>query len=109
MASVTVPGHVPWVVARWAFRGLLERTVAHVELSEDIVALERAAALDGLHLDLLEPAQAGRLGGAVRAGATTYRDELGRSPTIDLRDAELGTALTALIESLSTDHPAPGG
>lgn len=56
MAVVSFKEDVGWVVARWAFRRLLEdieqRNPHDIAMSKEF---EQAIALDGLHIGLLEP------------------------------------------------------
>jgi hypothetical protein len=55
--------HPPWVVARWAFRGYLDYVLAEVRDDEVLsYAVEKALALDGLHLPLIDATIAQRLG-----------------------------------------------
>ena len=49
VAVIAVPYYEPVVLARWAFRALLERLAAAVELEADRYAVREAIALDGLH------------------------------------------------------------
>jgi hypothetical protein len=76
MAVVSIPYNDPWVVARWAFGRLLDRTAETLVSEEDREALERAKALDGLHFGLLEDAQAERIARAMEAAADQLRFEL---------------------------------
>lgn len=95
MAAVTIPFNDPWVVARWAFRMLAERTADRVSDREK-ETLDQAIALDGLHFDLLEPGQARRLALAMQLAAAELRVELLAVDQPDLRDAEFAEALTVL-------------
>jgi len=66
MPSISLPESEPWVVARWAFRRLLTTLQArYPEDSALVQQLEASMALDGLHLDLLEPELAHRTRGAL--------------------------------------------
>lgn len=94
MAVVQVPNYEPWIVARWAFRALAERTITLLDRPEDEVALRRAVALDGLHFSLMETNQSGRLAIAVAWAADQLRDEY-RSGS-DPRDPEFSEALGEL-------------
>jgi hypothetical protein len=95
MAAVSIPHHDPWIVARWAFRRLLERA-ATLSGEEDKSALEQAVALDGLHFDLLEGEQARRVALAVQAAADQLRLDLLAGDQTDPRDAEFAEALAVL-------------
>jgi hypothetical protein len=96
MAAVSIPHNDPWIVARWAFRILLQRTSSELGLEEDKSALEQAIALDGLHFDLLPVDQAQRLARALEAAAEHLRVELGSNEQSDPREAELAEALATL-------------
>ncbi len=51
-----------WVVARWAYCGILEHVQEEVREDYDLhYCVEEAIALDGLHLDLLESGLTSRL------------------------------------------------
>ena len=103
MAAVSVPRNDPWVVARWAFRLLLERTAPGLG-NEDRPLLDQAIALDGLHFDLLEPPQAVRVAQAMRYAADALRIELLEGDLSDPRDAELADALVTLEMILHDVH-----
>jgi hypothetical protein len=40
MAAVSIPHNDPWIVARWAFSRLLDRTAETLAVGEDREALE---------------------------------------------------------------------
>jgi hypothetical protein len=96
MAVITVPRSEPWVVARWAFRTLLERVRAEVPGEADQYAIDQAIALDGLHLDLKPSDQAVRLANALTAVTGELRTELAQRPGDDERDQELVAYLAKL-------------
>jgi hypothetical protein len=56
-------GHLPWVVARWAFQGYLDFVLEEV-LDDEVLTyvVEEALALDGLHLPLTDATIVQRLG-----------------------------------------------
>lgn len=95
MAVVTIPFNDPWVVARWAFRMLAERTAVRVS-EHDKATLDQAIALDGLHFDLLEPDQARRLALAMQLASDELRFELLTVDQPDPRDGEFAEALAVL-------------
>ena len=95
MAAISVPPHEPWVVARWAFRCLLDRTVRVVS-DDDKDVLERAKALDGLHFDLLHKEEARRISGAMMTAADELQQELSDTDLTDPRDEEFAEALLVL-------------
>jgi hypothetical protein len=96
MAVITVPRSEPWVVARWAFRTLLERVRAELPGEADRYAIDEAIALDGLHLELQPSDQALRLANALTAVAGELRTELAQRPSDDERDQQLATYLARL-------------
>lgn len=104
MAAVSIPHNDPWVVARWAFASLLDRTSAALARDDDIQALERAKALDGLHFDLLEEGQAQRIAQAMQAAADELRLELQSASRADPRDIEFAEALAVLEMRLHDIH-----
>lgn len=63
MGAISVGGdHLPWVVARWAFKGYVDQVLGEVRDDPDLAyAVEQALALDGLHLALTDPAVLRRL------------------------------------------------
>ena len=63
---------------------------------EDVEALIRAEALDGLHFDLLEPDQRVRLAKTVARAADGLRLSLSSSDSDDPRDAEFAEYLSVL-------------
>lgn len=88
-----------WIVARWAFRLIMERASIAAN-SEDRFALHQAIALDGLHFDLVEAGQASRLAMAIESAARQLHSELDRSEDDDPRDREFAGALTRLLSLL---------
>ncbi len=104
MAVVSVPHNDPWIVARWAFRRLLERAASGLSQEEDKYQLEQAIALDGLHFDLLEGSQAQRLAQAMGVAADELREELQQMEHGDARDAEFAEALAVLEMRLHDVH-----
>jgi len=83
MASISLPEIEPWVVARWAFRRLL--TTVQTRFSDDaalVQQLEASMAIDGLHLDLLEPELACRMRAALLAVVDETVNGGGRSSTL---------------------------
>jgi hypothetical protein len=64
MAVITVARSEPWVVARWAFRPLLERMRAELPGEADRYAVDQ-----GLHLHLEPSDQEIRLADALRVAA----------------------------------------
>lgn len=102
MAAVSIPHNDPWIVARWAFRRLMERTAFALSREDDKRAVEQALALDGLHFDLLDPQQARRIARAMEVAADELRLELVTNDQTDLRDTEFAEAL-AVLEMLLHD------
>jgi hypothetical protein len=96
MAVIAVPNYEPVVVARWAFRQLLERLAAEVDVEGDAYAVEQAMALDGLHFELLDADQANRLARRLAKVADELRLELLRAPGDDQRDREFTEVLADL-------------
>jgi hypothetical protein len=101
MAVISVPHNSPWVVARWAFRMLLERAARRLENEGDKDALQQAVALDGWHFDLLEADQRKRLAWAIAAAADELRLDL-QTASADPRDLEL-VEMLANLEMLLHD------
>jgi hypothetical protein len=96
MAVIAVPDNEPVIVARWAFRQLLERLDAEVDAEADSYAVKQAIALDGLHFELLEDDQAARLARQLAKVADELRLELARTPSDDQRDTEFAEVLAGL-------------
>lgn len=97
MAVVAIPYNDPWIVARWAFKRLLDRTSARLDADEDKELLMQAQALDGLHFDALGVLQARRIAVAMGTSADELRLELsGEGGLVDSRDAEFVDALDVL-------------
>ncbi len=103
MAAISIPHSDPWVVARWAFRRLLERAAERLHDPADVQALEQAIALDGLHFDLLDQAQASRLAVALEVASDQLREELSGAHD-DPRDIEFAEALALLEMRLHDIH-----
>ena len=104
MAAVSIPHNDPWIVARWAFGRLLDRTAESLVREEDRQALEQAKALDGLHFDLLTGGQAERIASAMQTAADQLRSELQEADEGDPRDAEFADALAVLEMRLHDVH-----
>jgi hypothetical protein len=100
MAVISVPESEPWMVARWAFRMVMEHAIQALDDDGDIAAVRQAVAIDGLHLDLLPPDQAARLARALEHTAGEVRTELRSKPSTDPRDGQLAEYLTSLESSL---------
>jgi hypothetical protein len=96
MAVISVPRSEPWVVARWAFREVLEHVLDKLDDELDIRATEQALALDGLHLNLLPKDQALRLAHVLEGVSEELRVSLLDSPGADPRDRELADYLNTL-------------
>jgi hypothetical protein len=103
---IVVPGCEPWMVAGSAYRMLAGRATPWLDRDEDRLALVRAGALNGLHLDKHERAQAARIANALERAADDLRDELLSAP--DARDREFADALGDLALMLS-DITTAGG
>jgi hypothetical protein len=104
MPSISIPRQDPWVVARWAFRELLDRTAAHLAdepLRKKLVAAE---ALDGLHLDLLDASDQLDMARALMAGCRELIADLTTRPLEPL-DASYVAALKRLEEQLDEAFP----
>lgn len=104
MAAVSIPYNDPWIVARWAFGRLLDRTSEGLVHQEDRQTLEQAKALDGLHFDLLAEDQADRIARAMQRAADQLRSELQAGGSGDPRDAEFADALAVLEMRLHDVH-----
>jgi hypothetical protein len=96
VAVIAVPYYEPLILARWAFRALLERLAAEVELEADRYAVQEALALDGLHFGLLDRDQAARLAERLGKVADQLRFELQRAPSGEERDLEFAEVLAGL-------------
>jgi hypothetical protein len=96
MAVISVPHNEPMIVARWAFRALLERLATEVEAEADDYAVREAIALDGLHFELLDNDQAVRLAIRLAKVADELRLELLRTPSDDDRDRQFAEVLAVL-------------
>lgn len=101
MAVVSIPGNEPWIVARWAFRQLLESSADELAAAADRQELEQAVALDGLLYDLLPADQAGRIAVAMTSAAESLRSDLLQHESSDPRDAEFAEMLLDLIAHLA--------
>jgi hypothetical protein len=96
MAVIVVPYYEPIKLARWAYRGLLERLAAATEDEDDNYTVRQAIALDGLNFDLLDPDQAVRLAKRLARIADELRLELLRTPRDDPRDLGFAQVLAEL-------------
>jgi hypothetical protein len=103
---IAVPGYEPWKVAGWAYRMLAERATPLLDRDEDRLALVQAGALNGLHLDNHERAQAARIANGLERAADDLRAEPLSAP--DERDREFADALGDLALMLS-DMTTAGG
>jgi hypothetical protein len=104
MAAVSIPHNEPWIVARWAFSRLLERTALFVHSGDDRYVLKQAVALDGLHFDLLEVEQATRIAKSMELAADEIRAELLAGQEVKGRDVEFAEALAVLTMRLHDVH-----
>ena len=96
MASITIDERKSWMVAGWAFRRLIARACDEVSQPEDLLELDQAPALGGLHLNLLADDQRSRLTRAVCTAANSIRGDLAATASRDLRDREYAEALEEL-------------
>jgi hypothetical protein len=97
MAVIVVPHYEPTKLARWAYRGLLERLAAATDNEGDNYIVRQAIALDGLHFDLLDDRdQAVRLAERLAKVADELRLELLRTPSDDPRDLQFAEILAQL-------------
>jgi hypothetical protein len=97
MAVIVVPHYEPIKLARWAYRGLLERLADATDDEADNYIVHQAIALDGLHLDLLDSrGQVARLAERLARIADELRLELLRTPSDDPRDLGFVQALAQL-------------
>lgn len=96
MAVIVVPHYEPIKLARWAYRGLLERLADATDDEADNYIVRQAIALDGLNLDLLDPDQAARLAERLARVADELRLELLRTPSDDPRDLGFAEVLAQL-------------
>lgn len=85
MAVISVPFDEPWIVSRRAFRFLLKHVMSEELSAEDRYAIEQAIALDGLGLDLKEPAQRTRLAKVIGRVADQVRLDL-HNGSLDFED-----------------------
>jgi hypothetical protein len=99
VAVVQVPNYEPWIVARWAFRALAERTTTLADTPEDEAQIRQSVALDGLHFNLMEPDQRTRIAIATAAAADQLRSEYRDGS--DPRDREFSEALGRLRLTLA--------
>ena len=103
MASITIDERQSWVVAGWAFRRLITRACDEVSQPEDLLELNQAPALGGLHLNLLADDQRGRLAQAVCAAVKSLRADLATTASSDPRDREYAEALEELQRLLACE------
>jgi hypothetical protein len=96
MAVIVVPHNEPKIVARWAFRTLLERLASELEDEGDRYAVRQAIALDGLHFARLDGDRAVRLAVRLAKVADELRLELSRTPSDDDRDRQFAEFLAVL-------------
>ena len=97
MAVIVVPHYEPIKLARWAYRGLLERLADATDDETDNYIVRQAIALDGLHFDLLDDRdQAVRLAERLARIADELRLELLRTPSGDDRDLEFAEVLATI-------------
>ena len=97
MAVIVVPHYEPIKLARWAYRGLLERLADATDDEADNYIVRQAIALDGLNFDLLDSRdQAARLAERLARIADELRLELLRTPSDDPRDLQFAEALAEL-------------
>jgi len=90
-----------WFVARWAFRGLLKRTL---ELSHDVDAQEKlgvALAVDGLHFPDMAPGLVAKIAPALRKAigditSGDYKVEVEGRVLDDVSQAQFRNAVRAL-------------
>ena len=91
---MSIAGQSPWIVARWAFRELLESSSARLDAEADRAVLVQAIALDGLHFDLLPEPQAQRIATAMSTATDDLRRVHREGP--EERDREFAVALADL-------------
>jgi hypothetical protein len=97
MAVIVVPHYEPIKLARWAYRGLLERLADATDDEGDYYIVRQAIALDGLNFDLLDDHnQAARLAERLARVADELRLELLHTPSDDPRDLGFAEALAQL-------------
>jgi hypothetical protein len=100
MAVISLPYSEPRILARWAFRSLLERLLSQLDNDADAATVRRSLALDGLHFELLPQDQSARLARELGRVADDLRLELLRHSKRDARDEEFAEYLSVLEMSL---------
>jgi hypothetical protein len=96
MAAIAIPHNEPTIVARWAFRALLDRLLSQIDDEADRYTVRQALALDGLHFARLDGDQAARLAKQLAKVADELRLELLRTPSDDERDQQFAEILAVL-------------
>ncbi|MGH8990642.1 MAG: hypothetical protein ACRDZ7_03850 [Acidimicrobiia bacterium] len=100
MAVISLPNTEPRIIARWAFRSLLDRLLPELDNDADRATVRGALALDGLHFELLPEDQSSRLARELGRVADDLRLELVRGSRVDPRDEEFAEYLAILEMSL---------
>ena len=95
MATIVVPHYEPVILARWAFKRLMDYSLERTCLPEDEFVIKQAVALDGLHFDLLDAEQAARIAATLAGAAHDLRGEFRRQSGED-RDQEYAALLADL-------------
>jgi hypothetical protein len=101
---ISLPNADPRIIARWAFRSLLERLLPVLDNDADAATVRGALALDGLHFELLPQSQSTRLARELGRVADDLRLELVRGPKHEPRDQEFAEYLAILEMSLHDLH-----
>jgi hypothetical protein len=96
---ISISPHEPWLVAGWAYRMVMERTLALLSDPVDQETLREAIALQGLDFQFLARDQSLRIGRALLTAADQLRPELISKGT-EARDKELADYLVTLAQNL---------
>jgi hypothetical protein len=106
MAAINISDEDCWIVGRWAFRTILKPTMAALPDDKDKEIIERALALDGLHLPLIDQVQARRIAFALAKVAEEMRVSLSESDPTTLEPIylELIEYLRAIQSSIGVHY-----
>lgn len=108
MAVINVPGHEPWIVARWALEELVDEAKPELADPDDVFALDQAVALDGLHFDMIEPDQARRLAATLSVASGRLVQGLSERASADALDESVARSLVKLQVMLRAFPGHPG-
>jgi hypothetical protein len=96
MGVIAFSDEAVWKIARHEYRRVLGCAKTLLDDDDDVMALEEAETLDGLHLDMTDARQAKRLQAALIAASVRLEAEINSKSDADAREEAFSVRLADL-------------